>query len=389
MTAAADESALRVLMAVEQLRRAVPGGIGTFSRGLLHGLVQCGDDGDGVDVTLLASRAPGTHLLRRASAADPLVCFGRPLALSRLPGPLLTRAWDHGWVRAPGGYDIVHSISLAFPPRRPGGRARSVVTVHDMAWRRRPESATARGGAWHEAALRRARDSGAALVVTSKLVAGDLTGDGVDGDRITVVYGGSDHLPPEDPDQTDALLAGLGVEGEFLLTVATLEPRKNIARLVQAYDQARAALPERWPLVIVGPAGWGPRHLRGDDREGVLYTGAVGDAVLAGMYRRARAFAYVPLSEGYGLPPLEAMRAGTPVVVANEVPSVVDLDMPGPPPALVVDPLDVGDIAAGLTAILTDDALRADLAARGEAHARSRTWRDAARQHIELWRSLG
>jgi glycosyltransferase involved in cell wall biosynthesis len=97
---------------------------------------------------------------------------------------------------------------------------------------------------------------------------------------------------------------------------------------------------------------------------------------------------YVPLTEGYGLPPLEAMRAGTPVVVANEVPSVVDLDEPDPPPALVVDPFDVEDIAGALTTIMTDDAVRADLTARGEAHWRSRTWRDVGRQHIRLWRSL-
>ncbi len=386
MTAAADWGPPRVLVVVEQLRRAVPGGIGTFTRGLLGGLAQCGDEGDAVEVSLLASRTPGA--LSRRTPADPLARLGRPLALSRLPGPLLTRAWDHGWVRAPGGYDIMHAVSLAFPPCRVGGGTRPVVTVHDMAWRRRPEGTTARGAAWHEAALRRARDSDAALVVTSKFVAADLIGDGVDVDRITVVHGGSDHLPPEDPGGTDALLGSLGVEGDFLLTVGTLEPRKNIARLVQAYDRARPVFPERWPLVIVGPKGWGPDLLAGREREGVVYAGEVHAAVLAGLYRRARAFVYVPLTEGYGLPPLEAMRAGTPVVVADEVPSVADLDEPDPPPALVVDPFDVEDIAGALTTIMTDDAVRADLAARGEAHWRSRTWRDVARQHIRLWRSL-
>ena len=109
-------------MVVEQLRRAVPGGIGTFTRGLLGGLAQCGDEGDGVDVSLLASRTPGA--LSRRTPADPLARLGRPLALSRLPGPLLTRAWDHGWVRSPVGYDIMHAVSLAFPPCRAGGGTR-------------------------------------------------------------------------------------------------------------------------------------------------------------------------------------------------------------------------------------------------------------------------
>jgi glycosyltransferase involved in cell wall biosynthesis len=88
------------------------------------------------------------------------------------------------------------------------------------------------------------------------------------------------------------------------------------------------------------------------------------------------------------LPPLEAMRMGTPSVVANEVPSVHDLGATGDPPARIVDPLDVDDIAAGLGAVLTDDAVRADLAARGAAYALSRTWRAVARQHIDLWGAL-
>jgi glycosyltransferase involved in cell wall biosynthesis len=260
--------------------------------------------------------------------------------------------------------------------------------VHDVAWRPGAAATTARGVTWHEDALRRARDSDAALVVTSKMVAADLLGDGVGADRITIVHGGSDHLAPEDTGQTDALLHRLGVPGEFLLTVSTLEPRKNVDRLLRAYALARAALPEPWPLLIVGPTGWGPLLTSSRDQEGVVFTGAVTDAALSGLYRRARAFAYIPLTEGYGLPPLEAMRMGSPAVIANEVPSVIDIDEPGPAPALIVDPLDVEGIAAALTTVLTDDAVRADLSRRGEAHARSRTWRTAAHQHIGLWRSL-
>ena len=121
--------------------------------------------------------------------------------------------------------------------------------------------------------------------------------------------------------------------------------------------------------MIVGPAGWGPRAggARGG-RPRRLHRRRP-DAVLAELYRRARAFAYVPLTEGYGLPPLEAMRAGIPTVVSDEVPSVHDLGATEPAPARIVDPLDVDDIAGGLAAVLTDDGLRADLARRGAAHA--------------------
>jgi glycosyltransferase involved in cell wall biosynthesis len=120
----------------------------------------------------------------------------------------------------------------------------------------------------------------------------------------------------------------------------------------------------------------------------VVLTGPVSDSVLSELYRRARAFAYVPLTEGYGFPPLEAMQAGVPTMVSDQVPSVHDLGVPGPAPARVVDPLDIDAMARGLAAVLTDNALRTELASRGSAYAATRTWRDSARAHVELWRSL-
>jgi alpha-1,3-rhamnosyl/mannosyltransferase len=223
--------------------------------------------------------------------------------------------------------------------------------------------------------------------VPSRLVAADLVAFGVDEARVTVARGGTDHLAPPDDEATTALLRQVGVRGEYLLTVGTLEPRKNLDRLVRAYRRARPQLPEPWPLVIVGPTGWG-RTARPQEAEGVVFAGSVPDAVLTALYRRARAFAYVPLTEGYGLPPLEAMRMGTPALVSSEVPSVHDLGEPDPPPARIVDPLDVDEMAAGLAAVLVDDTLRGDLAARGSSFASARTWRSAAGAHVRLWRQL-
>jgi glycosyltransferase involved in cell wall biosynthesis len=377
----AERSSRTVLLAVEQLRRRVPGGIGAYARGLLSGLAACSGEGDPVEVTLWASRAPG-------GADDPLVAFGQPIITSRLPGPLLSRAWDHGLSHAPEGFDVVHSVSLASPPLRRSSRARPVVTVHDVAWRRHPEATTRRGVRWHEAALARAGASAAALVVPSRLVAADLTAMGIAASRVTVVPGGADHLPAPDPAAAETLLRRMGVTGEFVLTVGTLEPRKNLDRLVQAFGRVHGSLPEPWSLLIVGPDGWGPEPAKPAPADHVVFTGAVSDPVLAALYRRARAFAYVPLTEGYGLPPLEAMRAGLPTVVSDEVPSVHDLGAAEPAAAKIVDPLDVDDIADGLAAVLTDDGLRIDLARRGAAYASTRTWRDAARAHIGLWRSL-
>jgi glycosyltransferase involved in cell wall biosynthesis len=376
-----------VLLAVEQLRRAIPGGIGAYARGLLAGLTQAGPEVEGIELTLLASRARGVLPWKRRDTPDPLVRWGRPLRLSSLPGPLMTRAWDLGLMRAPQGFDVVHSVTTAAPLAARSGHARRVVTVHDLAWRRHPDATTRRGRRWHEQSLIRAIESGASFVVPSRLVAADLMESGVGAERVTVAGGGTDHLAEPDDEATRGLLRHVGVHGEYLLTVSTMEPRKNLDRLVQAYAVVRSALPSPWPLVVVGPAGWGGKLSR-PSGAGVVFTGHVSDATLAGLYASARAFAYVPLTEGYGLPPLEAMRMGTPTAVAREVPSVHDLDGPRRVPARLVDPLDVDDIAAGLLDVLTDDELRSDLTGRGTSYARARTWRATAEAHVQLWRSL-
>ena len=376
-----------MLLAVEQLRRPVPGGIGAYARGLLAGLAQADASAAGISVTLLASRAPGLLPSKRRDWVDPLGAWGRPLRLSPLPGPLMTRAWDRGLVRAPGGFDVVHSVTTAAPAATRSGHERRVVTVHDLAWRKYPEATTRRGRRWHEQSLRRAIDSGASIVVPSRLVAGDLMAAGVDRGRLTIAGGGTDHLVEPDHEAAQVLLRHVGVMGEFLLTVSTLEPRKNLERLAQAYASIRPSLPAPWPLVVVGPTGWG-RATTQPQADGVVFTGRVSDSALSGLYAAARAFAYVPLTEGYGLPPLEAMRMGTPTAVAQEVPSVHDLEGPDRSPVRLVDPLDVDDISAGLFAVLTDDALRSDLTGRGAAYARNRTWRATAEAHIELWKSL-
>ena len=371
-----------VLLVAEQLRRRVPGGIGTHARGLLQGLRQLGDAGEGVDVTILASRAP------RRGGGDELEGMGWPLRTSRLPGRALTRAWDHRWLHAPSGFRVVHSVSMAAPLPERAGRSRLVVTVHDLAWRRHPDATTSRGARWHEAALARARRAGADVVVPSRYVAADAVAAGIEEARVTVAQSGADHLPSPDATGAAVLLERIGVTGEFLLTVGTLEPRKNLGRLARAHRAVRASLPEPWPLVVVGPSGWGERDDMPPPSEDVRFTGPVPSAVLAGLYQRARAFAYVPLSEGAGLPPLEALWMGTPTVVSTEVPSVYDLGASGPPPALRVDPLEVDEIAQGLVTVLTDDVTRADLSARGSHYAHERTWQRVARTHLTLWRSL-
>lgn len=355
-------------MVVEQLRRAVTGGIGTYVHGLLQGLRSMGD---GAPVVAL-------HASRSQSQPDPLAALGSPLRTSVLPGPMLTRAWDRGLLGAPGPADVMHATSLAFPT--PAKSPPLSVMVHDLAWRRVPEAYPLRGRHWHDAALQRAVTGARLMVVPAQSAADDLVAAGVEPGRIEIVEEGCDHLPPADLEGARRLLERLGVRDGFLLTVGTLQPRKNLRRLLEAYALARPELPEPWPLVVVGPSGWGTPLPDSAIPHGTVFAGEVRGAELAGLYRQARCLAFVPLVEGFGLPPVEAMRECTPVV-ASAVPSTAGA-------ALEVDPLDVPAMAKALVQAAGDEGLRSELVTAGLLRSGELTWEAAARRHVELWETL-
>ncbi len=372
---------LDVAVVAEQLRRRLPGGIGTYTMGLLSGLSAIAPR---PDVTIVASTNP-------PDGDDPLLRFGFPVEivggpllaaagrlqrLRSVPDQVVTRLWDRGRLQV-SGHDLIHATSLAAPPT---GSTPLTVMIHDLGWRQVPEAYPRRGVAWHEAALRRVARSAAAVAVPSRAVADDLMRASVELDtsHIEVIPEGCDHLPPPDHDSAGRLLRRLGVTGDYLLTVSTLEPRKNLRRLLEAYRQLRKQLAEPWPLLVVGPAGWGPELVPGD---GVVMVGRVEDAVLSALYAGARVVVYVPLTEGFGLPAVEALAAGAPLLVSSAVPSIVEHDSP----AVVVDARSTGELTRALGELASDDARRAELARAGPASVRERTWQAAARRHLHWW----
>jgi len=349
------------LVVVEQLRRRVPGGVGTYVRGLVKGL-------ESTDVAVTAWASTGR------SVGDPLASLNVPVVTTALPSRLLTRAWDAGLMAPPKGYDVVHATSLVVPPR---GSAPMTAMVHDLAWRAYPDAFPRRGRKWHEAALGRTVARCEKLFVPSRLTADYLIKGGVPAAHIFVVSEGCDHLPQPDHAGAEAALRGRDVTGPFLLAVGTLEPRKNLSSLIAAYESAVGRLPEPWPLVVVGPHGWGESFR---PPKGVIAFGAPDPAMIAALYARCHLFVSVPLLEGYGLPVIEAMSMGAPVV-ASPVPSAGGA-------TLEVDPNDAGAIADAIVVASLDESVRRELVLKGRRHAKATTWSASAAAHVEIWKAL-
>ena len=172
-----------------------------------------------------------------------------------------------------------------------------------------------------------------------------------------------------------------GLDRPYLLAVGTLEPRKNLERLVAAWNRLPASLRERHALALVGPRGWDDEPiLRAAAASGARLLGRVSDSDLAALYAGCAAFAYPSLYEGFGLPVLEAMSAGAPVVTSN----VSSLPEVAGDAAMLVDPRDEVAIAAALERLLTDPVLAAELRARGRRRAVAFSWERCARETRDL-----
>jgi glycosyltransferase involved in cell wall biosynthesis len=353
-------------LGIDQLYRRQPGGIGTYVRGLVTGLAQVGDQG--LNVQGLAPRGEVPPIAAGLSI---------PLVTAPVSVDLLTRLWKYRALGVPKSSNIVHATSMAGPYG--GGMANAVhsVALHDLLWREPSSATTSRGARFHEdrlALLKRREEL--RLFTSSPGLREQLINEGFDGARIFPVRLGVDDDGQEaaSVESVRDELARHGVSGPFTLYAGTREPRKNLERLIDAHRQARAASPELGPLVLVGPSGWG-----GVDTRDATVLGSVRRDLLKGLFRDATIFAYVAVAEGWGLPPVEALHAGTRVVVSTTTPSVKDNVE-----VIHVDPLDVDSIAQGLVRSLTgtDDEVSA---ARRRDSVSALTWANSALEHLAGW----
>jgi len=283
------------------------------------------------------------------------------------------------------GADLFHATAYTAPRTR---GVPIVVSVHDLALVRFPElgSAELRGV---PARTRLAAAAARIILASSEATRRDLIELlGVPPDRIRVVHLGCDAAfrpLPADGARTH-VRDRYGLAEPYLLHVGTLEPRKNLARLIRAYGRLCAARRDAPALLLVGERGWqyeGLFRLVEELKLGarVRFTARVPSADLPALYGAAAAFVYPSLYEGFGLPPLEAMACGTPVVCSNAaaLPEVTG------DAALLVDPYDEDALAAALEQVLDDSALRASLRARALDRARYFTWERCARATLTAY----
>lgn len=282
--------------------------------------------------------------------------------------------WHPVWGRraaAARGARLYHCLSARAPLSR--GRIPTIVSVHDLVALRYPETMSRWNRLYTRATIHRVLSAADLVVASSHDTADDLCGLlGVDARRIRVVPLGVDNT------FFGAPASAPPVDGDYVLFVGAPEPRKNLPRLLAAMEQVRAAR-IGLRLVVVGSDGWGGVNVEG--APGVVVLGRVSDDILRSLYAHARCLALPSLHEGFGLPALEAMAAGCPVVAAR----VGGLPEVCGDAAMLVDPLAVGSIADGIEGAITNGGT---LSARGRARALGWGWERSAASLVSVYREL-
>ncbi len=283
--------------------------------------------------------------------------------------------------------DVLH-VQYTAPPFC---RVPVVATIHDLAFERMPETFTRRGSFQLKLTVRRTARKASRIATVSEYSRRDLLDIyKLPTEKVVVTYNGIEsHFRPQEASSNEAeeIRGRFGISRDFLLAVGSLQPRKNLVRLIRAYAKLRSERADFTPqLVIVGRKLWLTHEIFDEVKrqrwaDDLILTGYVADEDLPALYRAARAFVYPSLFEGFGLPPLEAMACGTPVVTSD----VSSLPEIAGDAALLIDPNDEQALANALIEIMNNERLRAELREKGIAQAGKFTWRDTAEKTLRLY----
>jgi len=283
--------------------------------------------------------------------------------------------------------DLLHCMAFVSPVLLPRP---VVLTIYDLGFLRRPELYRASSHLYLKQftpiSARRAKRIIAISASTKKDI---IRFFGVSPSKVDVVHCGVEEmfLPVNNHQRLDDFRTRRGLPEKMILFVGTLEPRKNLERLLQAYARLKKRKNLSHKLVIIGAKGWHYQEIFAAERElglkgDVIFAGYVPQGELPLWYNAAELFVYPSLYEGFGLPPLEAMACGTPVITSNvsSLPEVVG------EAGLTVDPMDSEELAEAMNHVLSDGALRQSMQERGLARAGLFSWAKAAQETVEVYR---
>ncbi len=283
--------------------------------------------------------------------------------------------------------DVLH-VQFTAPPFAP---CPVVVSIHDLSFEHLPQTFKWRSRKQLRITVRRSARVAAQVIALSEYARNDIVDTyGLNPDKVSVVpLAAPAHFGPvTDDEEIQRVRQTYGIKGDYILTVGAIQPRKNLGRLIAAYSRLHGVGPAgKLPqLVLVGKCAWlydetlsAIKQLAVSDS--VILTGYVPESDLPALYSGALCFVYPSYFEGFGLPPLEAMKCGTPVIVGNQtsLPAVVGAA------GVLFDPFDIDDIAAKIEAVVSNGNLRAELSVKGLLRAKSFDWRETARQTLAVY----
>jgi glycosyltransferase involved in cell wall biosynthesis len=283
--------------------------------------------------------------------------------------------------------DVLH-VQFTSPPFSP---CPVVVSIHDLSFEHLPQTFKWRSRKQLRITVRRSAREATRVIALSEFTRRDIVDSyGVPTERVSVIppAAPAGFGPVKDHQELQRVRQTYGIDCDYILSVGSIQPRKNLSRLVTAYSLLRKAKPEvKLPkLVLVGKCAWlYDETLRTikelEVSESVILTGYVPETDLPALYSGATCFVYPSFFEGFGLPPLEAMQCGAPVIVGNRtsLPEVVG------DAGLLVDPFDVDALAAAIESVVNDAELRSELRTKGLQRARLFDWRTTARQTLAVY----
>ena len=361
-------------------------GIGRYARELINAVLKL--DTRNSYVLMTGSAGLGAAWTRQKAK---LLQLSSPEHLTIRSLPLtddwLARIWQRLRVPFPaelitGRVDLFYSPNFILPPLLP--KTPSLLTIHDLSFMRYPETFPEKLRAYLENAVPRSVNRATHIVADSEATRQDLISLlGVAPEKITpLLLGVSSRFKPlEEEHERQQLRNRYGIaERPYILALGTVQPRKNYVRLMQALDPIAEKL--NVDLVIAGRPAWLSEAILEEaaNRSFVKMLGFTDDADLPALYRQSAVFAFPSLYEGFGLPPLEAMACGTPVIAssASSVPEAVGQA------GLLIDPLDMQAWTTAIEQVLEDSDLRIRLISSGLAHSNQFTWERAAKQWLAL-----